>query len=255
MLVTFFRPDFALATITLTLTLEFCMHPLQFFIRPLSNEMAKRTQLAHTIRGIAWQLTTPATAVKANSRLDFAFVLGLAPHVRWYAAPSRHSAKPAYAHTKTILRLAHDRWQRSLGELDLNSVELALCSLTDTQLDYAVNMIDKQLCPSFNLLNHLERLDLMKPSETIPLDVMDKLTMALASLEASLLAKDPMMPQHLRATHSLLITYPETVHLLDDEEIARIIDGAEILTKTEIVKAVASKAATGTRKKVSASDL
>jgi len=217
--------------------------------------MAKRTQLAHTIRGIAWQLTTPATAVKPNSRLDFAFVLGLAPHVRWYAAPSRHSAKPQNVHARRILELASYYWQRSLGELDLNAIELALCSLHESQLEYALFMLDKQLCPSFNLLTNDERLSLMKPSETIPLDVMDKLTMALASLEASLLAKDPMMPQHLRSTHSLLITYPETVHLLDDEEIAHIIDGAEILTKTEIVKATASKAATGTRKKVSASDL
>lgn len=231
------------------------MTPLPFFIKPLSNELAKRTQLAHTIRGIAWQLTTPATAVKANSRLDFAFVLGLAPHVRWFAAPSRHSAKPQNTHAKVILTLAANYWQRSLAELDLNSIELALCSLHESQLEFAVEMIHKQLYPGFAFLAPSERSLFMKPSETIPLDVMDKLTMALASLEASLLAKDPMMPQHLRATHSLLITYPETVHLLDDAEISCIIDGAEILTKTEIVKAVASKAATGTRKKVSASDL
>jgi hypothetical protein len=65
-----------------------------------------------------------------------------------------------------------------------------------------------------------------------------------------------MMPQHLRNTHSLLVSYPETVHLLDDAEIARIIDAAEVHTKTEIVKAVAAgKSSGGSRKKVDIGDL
>lgn len=97
----------------------------------------------------------------------------------------------------------------------------------------------------------------MKVSDTVPPDVMAKLEMSLASLEQALIAKDPMMPQHLRQSHSLLIQYPETANLLSDEEIARLIDAAEIHTKTEIVKAAASgKGGSSTRaKKVSASDL
>lgn len=96
----------------------------------------------------------------------------------------------------------------------------------------------------------------MKTSDTIPADIVDRLSGSLAALESSLLEKDPMMSQHLRNTHSVLVSYPETVHLLDDEEIARIIDAAEIHTKTEIVKAVASgKASGGSRKKVTAEDL
>jgi len=88
---------------------------------------------------------------------------------------------------------------------------------------------------------------------TLPPDVVAKLTMSLASLEAALLEKDPMMPQHLRASHQLLISYPETVHLLDDDEIARLISAAQIHTQIEIVKAGTAKA--GGRKKISADDL
>jgi hypothetical protein len=95
----------------------------------------------------------------------------------------------------------------------------------------------------------------MKPSDVVPADVMSRLEMSLASLETSLLNKDPMMPQHLRNTHSILIGYPETVHLLDDAEIARIIDAAEVHTKTEIVKAAASKKTAGPKVKLSAGDL
>lgn len=94
----------------------------------------------------------------------------------------------------------------------------------------------------------------MKRVDTLPPDVLDRLDSHLANLEQALLEKDPMMPQHLRNTHSLLITYPETVHLLDDCEIARIIDAAEIHTKTEIVKATVKKG-TGTRKKIDVGDL
>lgn len=97
----------------------------------------------------------------------------------------------------------------------------------------------------------------MKPSESnsIPQDILSKIEMNLASLEQALTAKDPMMPQHLRNVHSLLISYPETVHLLDDAEIAAIIDAAEVHTKTEIVKAVAAKKAAGGKAKVSVNDL
>ena len=51
------------------------------------------------------------------------------------------------------------------------------------------------------------------------------------------------------------LSYPESVHLLDDNEIARIIDAAEIHTKTEIVKAAAAGKGAGSRKKVTADDL
>lgn len=95
----------------------------------------------------------------------------------------------------------------------------------------------------------------MKETTTVPKDIMDKLQMNLASLEQALLNKDAMMPQHLRNSHALLIQYPETVHLLDDSEVALLIDAAEVHTKTEIVKAAASKTTRSKTVKVSASDL
>jgi hypothetical protein len=63
------------------------------------------------------------------------------------------------------------------------------------------------------------------------------------------------MPTHLKSVHSLLITYPESVQLLTDSEVARIIDGAEIMTKTEIIKAAAPKTSKAKAAKVSADEL
>lgn len=105
-------------------------------------------------------------------------------------------------------------------------------------------------------LNHINEVK-MKPSDKIPADVYDKLSMSLASLEQSLLNQDPLMPNHLRSSHQILIQYPETVHLLEDEEIARLIDAAELHTKTEIVKATAASKSGGaaSKKKISLGDL
>lgn len=232
--------------------------PLRFAITPLSPDLTRRTLFAHTVRGISWQLTSPASLPITRCRLDFAFVLGLSPHVRWYSAPSRHSAKPTAVHAHLMLRQVFYMWQRGLHDLDLNAIHLALCSLTDTQLDPALVMLDKfRILENFSAIPTLpERAKLMLPSTTIPADIMNKLGMSLASLEQSLLAKDPMMPQHLRSTHSLLITYPETVNLLADSEIALIIDAAEVHTKTEIVKPGATKGASGeSKKKITSDDL
>lgn len=235
--------------------------PLSFSIKPLTPELARRTLFAHTVRGILLHLTSPASLQFARHRLDFVMVLGLSPHVRWYSSHTRHSAKPRNTEAKIILQIASTHWQRSLHAIDLNSIELALCSLADTQLVEAMTMIDRcsQLTHLSPSLTFHERNSLMLPApqtSAIPTDILDKLTMNLASLEQSLLAKDAMMPVHLRSTHSLLITYPETVHLLDDSEIALIIDAAEMHTKTEIVKAGSTKSAgAGSRKKLGAADL
>jgi hypothetical protein len=91
---------------------------------------------------------------------------------------------------------------------------------------------------------------------TIPQDVMSKLVMAMASVESALLTKDPEMPRHLQESHRLLITYPETVHLLEDKEIAALIQAAEQHTNTQIVKdAVKGKANNKALARLSASDL
>lgn len=76
----------------------------------------------------------------------------------------------------------------------------------------------------------------------LPADVYSRLNSVLADLEATLLAKDAMMPQHLRNIHSLIISYPESTHLLKDEEIALIIGAAQEHTKVQIVSDAAKKA-------------
>lgn len=81
----------------------------------------------------------------------------------------------------------------------------------------------------------------------IPADTFRTLDMNLASLEQALLAKDPMMPVHLRNIHATIIAYPESVHLLEDKDVASLIDAAEAHTMTKIVSDSAKKATTGTR--------
>lgn len=92
----------------------------------------------------------------------------------------------------------------------------------------------------------------------LPADVYTRLNSVLADLEATLLAKDPMMPQHLRSIHGLIISYPESAHLLKDEEIALIIGAAQEHTKVQIVSEAAKKATAPkakSLKNVSVSDL
>ena len=81
----------------------------------------------------------------------------------------------------------------------------------------------------------------------IPEQILSDLRMKMASLEKALLEKDPEMPNHLRESHRLLITYPESVHLLDDSEIHHLIEAAEEHTKVKIVQEAAK--GKGTRKK------
>ena len=92
------------------------------------------------------------------------------------------------------------------------------------------------------------------PLKAIPTEQMERLQTALSNLEAALLAQDPQMPHHLAASHRVLIAYPETVHLLDDAEIKRLIVAAQEHTRTQIVSE-AAKGKGGTKKKVSVDDL
>ena len=86
-------------------------------------------------------------------------------------------------------------------------------------------------------------------ANAIPPDILDRLNTSLASLESALAAKDPMLSNHLRSSHQILISYPETVHLLDDTEVARLISAAQVHAKVEIVKAAAAKTTRATAKK------
>lgn len=98
----------------------------------------------------------------------------------------------------------------------------------------------------------------LKPEQAsrIPPEVFSQLIMKIAEFTSALLAKDPDMPRHLQESHRLLISYPETAHLLDDEEIAELIKGQEALMHTQIVSdAAKKKSSSGATKRLSSSDL
>lgn len=97
----------------------------------------------------------------------------------------------------------------------------------------------------------------MKPDTEgrIPADIMQSLIGKLADLEGALLKQDPLMANHLRESHRLLITYPETTHLLDDDEVARLIVAAEEFTKTRIISEAAKSKGSGKKTKIDVSEL
>jgi hypothetical protein len=226
---------------------------LPFFVNPLSTELQVRTLTAQVARGFCWHITSPPGGA-VRSSLGLRFLLNLQNRLPTYKLASQLTPLPTHFGNQ-LLQLAAAHWRRDLADFNTHWIALEFQQLMSIEQLHAI-----RLATSF--LNHaqffplIERLSIMQLSDRIPQDVLHRLESSLASLEAALLSKDPLMPQHLRNTHSLLISYPETVHLLDDNEIARIIDAAEVHTKTEIVKAAASGRSTGgTRTKVSASDL
>ena len=212
---------------------------MKFWIPPLDEEQVARTKLYHAARGVSWYINQ---GPRAKHPLAFSWALGL-QSIDWYSSPPTLLSRQL---TQEVLIVVASYWRGRLDDLDLSMLAMRFGSLPTEQHDLAVKLMNDELL--------LPKEYRMKRVDTIPPDVLDRLDSHLASLEQALLDKDPMMPQHLRNSHSILISYPETVHLLDDHEIARLIDAAEIHTKTEIVKATVKKG-TGTRKKVDVSDL
>ncbi len=219
----------------------------------LTPEGKSHVRVAFMARSIQYGLARGGTVREGKvSCLDFAVRSGIfkAPSLFWDSSMGlRRVCHPAEQHLASICG-AH--WKGGLWNHPALSVYTATSMLTteDEQCWMAVILADNFLLP-------VKGIQFMKQSDTVPAEIMARLEMALASLEQALIAKDPLMPQHLRQSHSLLIQYPETVNLLSDEEVASLIDAAEIHTKTEIVKAAASgKGGSSARaKKVSASDL
>lgn len=212
---------------------------MKFWIPPLNGEQVARTKLYHTARGVSWYIKQ---GPRAKHPLAFSWALGLQA-VDWYNSPPTslsHQLK------QEVLIAVTSYWRGRLEDLDLPMLALRFGCLPTAQHELAVHLMNDELL--------LPKEYRMKRVDTIPPDVLDRLDSHLASLEQALLEKDPMMPQHLRNTHSILISYPETTHLLEDSEISMLIDAAEIHVKTEIVKATVKKG-TGTRKKVDVSDL
>ena len=231
---------------------------LPYFVAPITGEKLTKTLVAHKARGFCHYITSPAESLMPRSTLDLAMVLGVQKHLPPYAPVTSHVALSSYQNKRLLTHIT-DFWERPLSELDMNWVHIEFMQIPVELREKAFEQIETTLtyCVGRSTCPFSWRVQEMKPTENnaIPQDILLKIEMNLASLEQALTAKDPMMPQHLRNIHSLLISYPETVHLLDDAEIAAIIDAAEVHTKTEIVKAVAAKKSTGGKAKVSVNDL
>lgn len=77
----------------------------------------------------------------------------------------------------------------------------------------------------------------------VPAGVVSLLQQNMNQLEKALLTSDPQMPSYLKESHKILISHPETVHLLDDTEISKLIDAAQKFTNTQIISAIAKSGA------------
>ena len=93
------------------------------------------------------------------------------------------------------------------------------------------------------------------PTTALPPGVMADLQKNLNALELALKSSDPDMSSYLRESHKVLVSHPETVHLLDDSEIALLIQAAEDHTKTKIIEQIAAKKPRGKAASVDVDDL
>lgn len=228
------------------------MAKLPYFVPPLTGSLLTRTQVAHTSRGFCWLLRGERGTNR--SILDLTMTLGVLDKLPSYVRPEHRDSMTPETSSR-LLHLISSFWQRDMEDIDVRWIGLYFRQMKQPQQDQATELATRFLTTGQYLSSRQERAQLMKTSDTIPPDILARLDQSLGHLEQALLTKDPMMPQHLRNTHSLLISYPETVHLLEDAEVARLIDAAELHTKTEIVKAAATGKGTGSRKKVDISDL
>lgn len=127
---------------------------------------------------------------------------------------------------KAIALYVVTNWSGHVASINLHALAWAMTHFTNFQQQ--------------EISTRLQETPMKDTPHSVPPDVMARLTQSLDALNTALLAKDPQMPNHLRESHRVLISYPETVHLLDDGEIATLIQGAVVYTNTEIVKAKAS---------------
>lgn len=103
-------------------------------------------------------------------------------------------------------------------------------------------------------MKSLATLD-QKMQDRIPADILSKLQTSMQGLEMALLKQDPEMKNHLRESHRLLISYPETVHLLEDNEIAGIIKASQQHMKTQIISEAAKGKGSRGKSKITVDDL
>lgn len=233
------------------------MAPLPYYVPQYGAALASRTVRAYVMRGLSYWLTN-CKNVTLNP-LDLVFVMGVRKEIALGFTIDLDAG-----HALPVLEsfvLACKPW-RHRGNMD--SLLWALSVLrhhTTSQEEFEAVLAKAYFYHQcmYQRDRDSRRFDMKEDDASkIPDDVYNRMNVILADLQQTLLAKDPMMPQHLRTIHGLIISYPEAAHLLKDEEIALIIAGAQEHTKVQIVSEAAKKA-TAPRakslKNVSVSDL
>lgn len=220
-------------------------------------ERQRRITEAHVIRGLSFWLSE---GKPDEHPLKFVQSLGMAGNSCWwrgYAEPW----KTDRATTEVLFSLLGREWTGQLLDLvrKQDSLYTMISAIPGGRQQAVVLKLDhysKFVYPSCFSIS--ERINEMADEDVkhLPPDVMTRLDHSLGALEQALLDKDPMMPAHLQNSHSLLQSYPETVHLLSGEKMQLLIAAAQAHMKTEIIsKAVAGKGGATKRAKVDVGDL
>lgn len=232
------------------------MEPVLFFVYPLSVDIQARTLEAHATRGLSYWLSQRDTN---KHPFDLAYILRLRDRADWWKANKRDWQMNTAAQ-QSLLDFVGRAWYGSFPDLmrHMHLIFTAIGAVPHGRESFAITKLIYYWDHVYCLRTMEERYDEMANDDVskIPADVMQRLDTTLAHLEQALLAKDPMMPQHLRNTHSIITSYPEATHLLNDQQIALIIKSAQEMTKTEIVSAIAAgKGAAKRASKLGVADL
>lgn len=88
------------------------------------------------------------------------------------------------------------------------------------------------------------------PNDTAPQERFEvlQLNARIDQLQQALLTKDPMMGEHLKHIHKLMLEFDDTPHLLRDDQRATYIAGLKQYRQVEMVKQVVAKKTGGRRK-------
>jgi hypothetical protein len=217
------------------------MSPLPFYVPPMELPALRRTVQAHVVRGLShWlnnldkpgshpfvTLYTFGLHRQVNQRYQLSIEPGNAKHiVNQFAGELEPWRAPARINTFLWALSVLQRYSADQQDFEAVLAKAYFYHHCVYQRNRDTRVFDMK----------------QDDASKIPADIYKRLESTLADLQATLLAKDPMMPQHLRNIHATVIQYPESVHLLSDQEIALIIDGAEEHTKTMIVSEAAKKA-------------
>lgn len=231
---------------------------LPFPVIGLYPHVVPRTILVHAVAGLADLLEAPES--RYDHVWDFPKMLGLGEHLKlWGATRSPLVSEEANALICTLFaKTGKVVWLLKADELALLFRAVPLEQTHELVSKANHYWLAKMLTNSGELIMSDS---ILHPDDAakIPADVYQRLNMNLEALKTALLNKDPMMPQHLRNSHALLITYPESRHLLSPTAVSTLIGAAQAHMNITIVSkaaaAAVSKSGGGRGKKVSVDDL